>query len=129
MRIAILILGLAATVLVGAQSFFGYVIEGIAEQGRQQEAAAVGLLVALLFLIGTAFVLGVPLVSALAFLLAAAVAIPTGTSTSYSDLVLWGWVGIILAAMSFVAFYMKRRRRKRARASATAGRQDTESAS
>jgi hypothetical protein len=68
MRIATMILGLILMVVVGLQSCavsFGGAIGG---QQKVEEGGSVGILVALLFLVGSAFALAFPLVSLISFL-------------------------------------------------------------
>jgi hypothetical protein len=113
MRIATLMLALVLMLVIIFQSCAAFLGGAVtADQGFSQ-GGAIGFLVALLYLIGAAFVIGLPWVSVIAFLLAGAFGLLAGTSTRYSDLSIWGVVALILAVMSFLG--VRERRRTRAR--------------
>lgn len=112
MRIATMILGLILMVIVGLQSCAVSFGGSIAGQQRAEEGGAVGILVALLFLIGSAFALVFPLVSLAAFLVAGLFALGAGATTPFTDLTIWGWVSLVLAVLSFFGWREKRKRRQ-----------------
>jgi hypothetical protein len=106
-----MILGLILMVIVGLQSCavsFGGSIGG---QRKVEEGGAVGILVALLFLVASAFALAFPLVSLVAFLIAGLFALAAGATTPFTDLTIWGVVSLVLAVMSFFGWREKRKRR------------------
>lgn len=102
MRLATLILGLILMGIVGCQSLIGYV--GASALGREtfQQAGALGLFIALLFLVGAAFAMGKPIVSVVSFALAAFLGLVGGATTPFKDLTVWGVVSLILAGTSFL---------------------------
>jgi hypothetical protein len=110
-----MIISLVLTVIVLAQSCavnFGGAVgknEGVTQGG------AMGILIALLFLIGAAFVMGIPLVSTIVFVLAGILGFMVAATTPFTDLRIWGWIALILAVMSFIGYLGKRRERQRQR--------------
>ena len=109
MRIATLILGLGLMVVVGFQSCAVYLGESVTNEPVKTQAGAAGLGMA--FLIGAAFAMAFPLVSIVAFLVAALVGFSAGATSSFSDLTIWGVVSLILAVLSFFGWREKRKRR------------------
>lgn len=104
-----MILGLILMIVVGAQSCAVYVGGSIGKSEGMAEGGAMGLLLVLLFLVASAFVLVFPLVSLIVFSLAGIVGILAGTTTPFTDLVIWGIVAFVLAAFSFLGVREKRR--------------------
>jgi hypothetical protein len=99
LRVAVLVISLCLTLIVGLQSCALYA--GGAMIGNQGTASggAAGILVALLFVLGAAFAIGVPRASI--FGLAACIGVGIGRVTSFSDLVIWGFVALALAILSY----------------------------
>jgi 4-hydroxybenzoate polyprenyltransferase len=101
MRLAVLIITLCLTGIVGLQSCT------IAAGGsllKDQDAAgggAVGLLIALLFVLGAAFVMGLPRVSMVLFAIAGFLGLGIGATSSFTDLKIWGGLSLVLAVMSW----------------------------
>jgi hypothetical protein len=112
LRIATLVISLVLTFLVGLQSCAVYGLSSVAGQQSAAGGGAVGVLVALLYLLGAAFVLGLPTVSTVCFALAGLFGIAVGMNSAFKDLPIWGAVGLILAGMSFFARGRKRRGQK-----------------
>ena len=117
MRIAVLILSLASMGVILFQSCAAS-IGGALSQATGGDAAkteglaqggALGFLVALFYLIGAAFVIGVPIVSFVIFLIGGLVGLGAGATTAYSDLSVWGWVSLVLAVFSFFGWRGKKR--------------------
>jgi hypothetical protein len=112
MRLATLILSLILMIVVVFQSCtlgaFGTVTNNTVDTG----AASSGMGIALLFLIGGAFVLPFPLVSTVVFALAGLIG-STAETGKFADLRAWGWISFLFAAMSFVGWLGKRRRARR----------------
>lgn len=100
MRIAVLIIGLCLMLIVGLQSCVVSMGGSLADRETVSAAGGVGILVALLFALGSAFVMAFPKVSAGIFALAALLAF--GFAAEFSDLKVWGVVSLALAVMSFL---------------------------
>lgn len=98
MRIAVLVIGLFLGVIVFLQACTATALSGVAES---DDSTAAGILVPLLFVVGSGFVLRVPKVSVGAFILAAAWAFLVAASSVYEDMWVWGTLSIVLAIMSF----------------------------
>ena len=110
MRIATMILSLILMLIVGAQSCAVSVGDAALETKSAEQGGPIGILMALLFLVGGAFVLVFPLVSLVSFVLAGIFGLAAGSTTSFSDLTLWGIVSLVLAVLSFFGWREKRRR-------------------
>lgn len=74
--------------------------EGLADVAKTQESAAIGVMVAFLFLLGGAFAMGAPTASIVIFTIAALLGF--AFSTAFPDLQVWGAVALALAAMSWL---------------------------
>jgi hypothetical protein len=107
MRIAVLILGLALGLLMFIQTVLGYMASGLADNQETGGAAAVGILMAFLWLLAVALVFPVPLVSAIVFAIAGILGF--GASTNFPDLAIWGGASFVLAALSVLAWFGKRK--------------------
>jgi hypothetical protein len=106
-----MILSLILMLLVGFQSCAVSIGDSIAGEPANTQGGAIGILMALLFLVAGAFALGFPLVSLVAFVLAGVIGIAGGSSTSFGDLAVWGWISLVLAVLSFFGWREKRKRR------------------
>lgn len=97
-----MIISLCLTLIVGLQSCALYA--GGSMIGNQDTAAggAAGVVVAFLFILGAAFAMGVPRASMFIFGLAACIGVGVGQSTEFSDLVIWGFVALGLAVLSYL---------------------------
>lgn len=104
MRIAVLIIGLLLGLLVFLQSFVIAALGGDSDIGA---GGAVGLIVAIMWLLACGLVIGFPRVSMVIFLVAGLFAF-IGATSGYTDLNLWGSASLILAAMSFFGWRGKR---------------------
>ena len=109
LRLATTIIALVLMLIVGLQSCAAYVGGGVTSNQDLSGAGAVGLLIALLFLIGAAFAIGVPIVSVGSFVLAALLALAVGFTSEFVDLRIWGFVSLVLAVMSYSGFRARRR--------------------
>ncbi|CAN7475167.1 hypothetical protein [Mesorhizobium caraganae] len=78
-------------------------------------AGSVGLLVGLLFFVGGAFAFGLPLVSAIVFVVGSLFAFIA--ASAFTDMKIWAVADLILAAMAFFAW----RSARRGRAGSTTG--------
>lgn len=110
MRIAVLIIGLCLSLAVGLQSCAVSLGGGIAKDQAISAGSAVGVLVALLYLLGSAFVLGLPRTSIVMFFIAGLLGIGVGSSSGFHDLRIWGFVALALAAMAYFGAREQRRR-------------------
>lgn len=113
MRVAILILTLIVGALLFVQTFLVYSLSGVTQDETTASAGAVGLLIALLWLVAAAFIIGVPLIAAIAFVLAGILAVAMAASSNFTDLTIWGVASFVLAGLSFIAMLTKRRGERR----------------
>jgi hypothetical protein len=111
MRIATMILSLILMLVVGFQSCAVSVGDSMLGEKASQQGGSIGILMALLFLVGGAFALAFPLVSLIAFVLAGVLGLSAGATTSFGDLTIWGIVSLVLAIFSFFGWREKRKRR------------------
>lgn len=102
MRIAVLVIGLCLTGLIGLQSCTLMLGGGLVQDKGLSGGGATGILVAFLFVLGAAFSLGLPRVSAVLFALAAACGFAVGYNTEFWDMRVWGWIAAALAVMSYL---------------------------
>lgn len=101
MRIAVMITSLFLTLIVGLQSCALFAGGGLIKDQAVSGGGAMGILVALLFVVGGAFAMGVPRVSMVAFFAAGLLGVAVGSSGSFKDLTIWGIVAFALCAMSY----------------------------
>ncbi len=101
MRIAVMIISLFLTLIVGLQSCALFAGGGMIKDQAVSGGGAMGILVALLFVVGGAFAMGMPRVSMVAFFAAALLGIGVGSSGAFPDLTIWGVVALALCAMSY----------------------------
>jgi hypothetical protein len=114
MRVAVLILGLILGAFMFFQTFLVYSLSGVTSNSRTGEAGAIGLFMALLWLVACALVIPIPLVSAAVFTVAGILGF--AMSSNFPDLAYWGGISIILAVLSLIGWFMKRREARRAEA-------------
>ena len=109
-----LIMSLFLMVVLGLQScIVGSLTAAVgpaAEKEKTAQGGAVGLFVALLFLVGAAFVMAKPRLALFFFLVAALFAEAAGATTTFTDLKFWGIVAFALAVMSWLGAREKRRK-------------------
>ncbi|MBX5202425.1 hypothetical protein [Rhizobium sp. NZLR1] len=105
MKIAIGIIGIFLGLLVLMQSCAVTAGSGLLQDKATGGAAAIGMLVGLLFFIAGAFSFALPLVGAIMFGLAAAFAFLASTQGSFSDLTIWGFIALVLAVMTFFSWH------------------------
>jgi len=119
MRVALLILGIFGFLIASVQSCTLMVAGGAldalsttaADKQQASDAtggAALGLLAAIIWVVGAAFALGKPRVSLIAFGVATLIWLAAGT-TGFSDAYLWAGVSAILTGLSLLAIREKRR--------------------
>lgn len=110
MRLATTIISLILMLVVGLQSCTVFVGSSVLEDESAAEGGAIGVLVTLLFLIGGAFAIPFPLVSLISFLAAGLFAVAAGSTTTFTDLTIWGVTALVLALLSFLGVREKRKR-------------------
>lgn len=101
MRIAVLVISLGITLIVWVQSCAASAGGSLTEDESLEAAAGLGLLTGVSLLLGGAFAIGLPRASVAMLLIAALVAIPTGATTEFGDLIVWGIVALVLAGMEY----------------------------
>ena len=101
MRIAVLIIALCMTRLVGMQSCAIFVGGGLGSDKDMSGAGAVGVLVAFLYVLGAAFVMGLPKVAGTMFAIAALLGLIVGFQSAYIDMRYWGGLAAFLSVMAF----------------------------
>ena len=112
MRIAVLILGLVLGVIMFFQTFLVTSLSGLSKTpGATYSAGSIGLVMAVLWLIAVALVIPVPLISVAAFVLAGILGY--ANSAHFPDLAVWGGASIILAVLSLIGWFTKRRGTRR----------------
>jgi hypothetical protein len=116
-RIATMILGLILMVIVGLQSCAVSFGGSLANRQGVEEGGAVGVVIALLFLVGAAFALVFPLVSLVCFALGGILGLAAGATTPFTDLTIWGVVSLVLVVLSFFGWREKRKRRAESQSS------------
>lgn len=115
MRIAILILGLVLMLVVGLQSCAIFIGGAALEEQATSDSGALGLFLALLLLVGAAFVLFFPWVALVSFVLAGIAGLSGGSTTEFTDLTIWGIVAFVLAVLSLLGVREKRKTAQAAR--------------
>ncbi len=68
-----------------------------------------GILMALLFLLGGAFAVGYPLVSLISFAIAGMLGLAAGATTEFEDLTIWAIASFFLAVLSYFGMREKKR--------------------
>lgn len=107
MRIAVLIVGLILGAVVFVQAALVNGLSKVANDQATEQAGAVGVFVAFLWLIACATVLPLPRVALALF--AAAGVFGLAVSGDYPDMAVWGVVSFGLAVMSYFGYRGKRR--------------------
>lgn len=114
MRIAVLILGLLLGLLMFLQTLLVYGLSDALNDEASAQASAIGVVMALLWLVACAFVLPFPLVSVVAFAIAGLFGF--AASGEFPDLAIWGGVSVVLAVMSIFGWRGKRKHDREVRA-------------
>lgn len=109
MRITVMIISLCLVMLVGLQSCTVMLGGGLGEDEGMAGSGAIGLLVSLLFLLGGAFALGAPKVSMVIFVVAALLGIMAAAVGPFSDMQIWAYVSLALAALSYFGIGEKKK--------------------
>ncbi|MER3437116.1 MAG: hypothetical protein C4346_05690 [Chloroflexota bacterium] len=107
MRIAVLIIGIVLTI---GLFFQAVLVEGLSSAVNDEatgESAAVGVFMALLWLVGCGFVLPMPRVSMVLFALAGLLGF--AASGNAPDLAIWGGASLVLSVLSYFGYRGKRK--------------------
>ncbi len=107
MRIAVMIIGLLLGALMFVQTFLVTALSNAANDEASSQAGAVGLLMALLWLVACAVVIPLPRVAMGIFVVAGLLGF--AASGGFPDLAFWGGVSLFLAVLSFFGWRGKRR--------------------
>jgi hypothetical protein len=101
MRVAVMIIALCLVMVLGVHSCAVGIGSSIIGDKATADAGAYGVFLAFLFILGAAFVLKLPGVSAAIFLVGGVIAI-VGNQGVFSDLSVWGGVSIVLGIMALL---------------------------
>lgn len=100
MRIAVMVIALCLVLIIGAQSCAVGVGSSMLGDKATSDAGAFGVLLAFLFVLGAAFVLRAPGVSAAIFIGGGVLALGAGSAGAFKDLLVWGVLSIVLGIMA-----------------------------
>lgn len=114
MRIAVLIIGLVVAFMSGLQSCTVFALSSAVSNEATSESASLGVVMALLFVGGAAFVLAYPRVAAVLFTLGSLLGFAASQGDHFGDLAVWATGGLLLAAMSYWGSRELRNRQKAA---------------
>ncbi|RUU82760.1 hypothetical protein [Mesorhizobium sp. M7A.F.Ca.MR.362.00.0.0] len=109
MKIAVGIIGILLGLISMLQSCAVATGGSIAANHDLAGAGSVGVFVGLLFFVGGAFAFGLPLVSAIIFVVGSLFAFIA--ASSFTDMKIWAFADLILAVMAFFAWRSARRGR------------------
>ncbi len=101
MRIASGIISLILGLLVFLQSCTVSIGGSVIGEESAAQGGSVGILVAILFVIGGAFAFALPKVAMVVMVLAGIFGIAAGATTTYADIRIWGFIAIALAIMNY----------------------------
>jgi uncharacterized membrane protein YjfL (UPF0719 family) len=109
MRIAVLILGLVFSVFSGLQSCAVHLGGRLSESTTSAGAGAVGIIISMLLLIGSALVISFPRAAQVCFIISCLLAVVN--RAAFPDMTFWAVVSFILGMMSYYGHrdLMKRR--------------------
>jgi hypothetical protein len=107
MRIAVLVIGLVLTLGLFIQAFVIFGLSDAIDQEDTQAAGSVGVLMALMWVVGCGLVIPVPRVSMVLFAVAGLLGF--AASGNYPDLAWWGGISEILAVFCYFGYRGKRK--------------------
>src|SRR5690606_37587131 len=107
MRVTVLILGLLLGVVMFLQTMLVYGLSNAVDDTNSASAGAVGVLMALMWLVACAFVMPLPMVSVIVFAIAGLFGF--AASGEFPDLGIWGGISLVLAVLSFFGWRGKRK--------------------
>lgn len=100
MRVAVLLISILLMFVVGFQSCFVSCHATSSGDEQLSSGSSMGMMVALLYLMGSIFIINSPRVSLAVYALAALLGLVAGATTDYSDMWVWGGLSLMLAGMS-----------------------------
>lgn len=107
MRVTVLILGLLLGVVMFLQTMLVYGLSNAVDDTNSASAGAVGVLMALMWLVACAFVMPLPMVSVIVFAIASLFGF--AAAGEFPDLGIWGGISLVLAVLSFFGWRGKRK--------------------
>jgi hypothetical protein len=110
MRIAVMIIALAVSLILLLQSCAVGVGGSLQGTESLKEGAAIGVMLAFCYIVGAAFVIKLPIISIVVFAFGAVIAISTGYNSGFTDLKVWGWLAAIFAVLSYFGHREKKRK-------------------
>lgn len=114
MKISAGVLGLVIGIMVLLQSCTVATTAGLISEDAVSSAGALGMFVALMFLLAGGFAFGLPLAGACVFVVAGLLGFLA--SADFPDMMIWGFVAFGLAALSFFGWRSGRSRMQRSKA-------------
>lgn len=112
MRVAVLIIGLLLGLVMFLQTVVVYAASSATEKDDLAASAAIGVLMAIMWLVACALVIGFPMVSVVLFTLAGIFGILSASTAEFSDLYVWGSISFVLAAMAWFGWRGKKAARR-----------------
>jgi len=109
MRVAVLIIGLLLGLAMFLQTLIVFAGSSATEQEDLAGSAAIGVLMAVLWLIACALVIGFPMVSVVLFAIAGIFGLLAASTSEFTDLYMWAVVSFALALMSWFGWRGKRK--------------------
>jgi len=96
-----MVISLCLTMIVGLQSCAVMVGGNMTQDANLSGSGSVGVLIALLFVVGAGFAIALPKVSMIVFGAAALLGVMAGGNSTYRDMYIWGGVALVLSIMSY----------------------------
>ena len=109
MRIATLIIGLLLSVGLFIQSLTVASLGDAINTEDDGAAGGGGIVMSLMWVVASALVIAVPVVSMILFVLAGIIGLAVGSSTDFKDLQVWAFVSFVLAVFSFFGWRGKKK--------------------
>jgi hypothetical protein len=116
MRVAVLIIGLLLGLALFLQTLIVYAASSASEQDDLAASAAIGVLMAVMWLVACALVLGFPMASVVIFALAGVFGLLSAGTAEFHDLYVWGGISFVLALLSWFGWRGKRSAQREANA-------------
>lgn len=107
MRVTVLILSLLLGALMFVQTVLVYGLGSAANDEGSSGSGAIGVFMCLLWLVAAAFVIPLPMVSVVAFAIAALLGF--AVSGDFPDLAIWGGASLVLGVLSLLGWRGKRK--------------------
>ncbi len=123
MRIAVLIIGLVLTLGLFIQAFVIFGLSDAINQQNTEQAGAIGVLMAFMWLVSCGLVLPLPRLSMVLFVVAGLLGF--AAAGDYPDLAVWGGISLVLAVFCYFGYRGKRKADRRLEAQDELVRQAT----